>query len=109
MTAYQFRSDNKMFRLTYGQRPIVRTQTHRKFEMDNYPNGLNAVVAVLAYTGYDMEDAMIINKGSYDRGIAQVWFELYFPLISQIISLRPVCIMRSLSICGRMRRKWATK
>ena len=77
-TAYQFRSDNKMFRLTYGQRPIVRTQAHVKYEMDNYPNGLNAVVAVLAYTGYDMEDAMIINKGSYDRGIAQA--SVYYSL-----------------------------
>jgi RNA polymerase Rpb2, domain 6 len=29
--------------------------------------GTNAVVAVIAYTGYDMEDAMIISKGSYQR------------------------------------------
>jgi|JI10StandDraft_1071094.scaffolds.fasta_scaffold817444_1 DNA-directed RNA polymerase I subunit RPA2 len=61
---------------------MVRTQTHVKYEMDNYPNGLNAVVAVLAYTGYDLEDAMIINKASHDRGIAQasVYYSLPYDL-----------------------------
>ena len=36
--------------------------------MDNFPNGMNAVVAVISYTGYDMDDTMIINKSADERG-----------------------------------------
>lgn len=36
-----------------------------KLGFNDFPSGTNAVIAVLSYTGYDIEDAMIINNSSY--------------------------------------------
>ncbi|XP_057292980.1 DNA-directed RNA polymerase I subunit RPA2-like isoform X4 [Hydractinia symbiolongicarpus] len=68
--ALKHRSDNKMYRIQTPQAPLVRNETYSQYGIDNYPLGTNAVVAVISYTGYDMEDAMIINKGSLERGFA---------------------------------------
>ncbi|KAH9444564.1 hypothetical protein MJO28_013414 [Puccinia striiformis f. sp. tritici] len=62
------RTDNKLYRLQTGQTPIVRPALHDVYQMDHFPNGTNAVVAVISYTGYDMEDAMILNKSAHERG-----------------------------------------
>lgn len=62
------RSDNKLYRLQTGQTPIVKANLYDDYGMDNFPNGTNAVVAVISYTGYDMDDAMIINKLADERG-----------------------------------------
>lgn len=69
-TAIQHRTDNKLYRLQTGQSPVVRPALHNTYGMDSFPNGTNAVVAVISYTGYDMEDAMILNKSAHERGFA---------------------------------------
>lgn len=66
--AFRHRSDNKLYRIQNVQAPLVQTSTHGEYGMDEYPQGCNAVVAVISYTGYDMEDAMIINKAAFERG-----------------------------------------
>ncbi|KAF8427444.1 DNA-directed RNA polymerase I subunit RPA2 [Tirmania nivea] len=67
-TATRYRTDNKSYRLQTGQTPIVKAPLYDEYGLDNFPNGMNAVVAVISYTGYDMDDAMILNKSSYERG-----------------------------------------
>lgn len=67
-TALRYRTDNKLYRLQSGQTPVVRAPLHNTYGFDNFPNGTNAVVAVISYTGYDMDDAMIINKSAHERG-----------------------------------------
>ncbi|EFJ43848.1 hypothetical protein VOLCADRAFT_95925 [Volvox carteri f. nagariensis] len=68
--ALAHRTDTKMYRLQTPQAPICRTIRYAEYKMDEFPNGTNAIVAVLAYTGYDMEDAMILNKSAVERGLA---------------------------------------
>ncbi|KAK4613780.1 DNA-directed RNA polymerase I subunit RPA2 [Fulvia fulva] len=67
-TALKYRTDNKSYRLQTGQTPVVRAPKHNEYGLDNFPNGTNAVVAVISYTGYDMDDAMILNKSAHERG-----------------------------------------
>ena len=67
-TALRHRTDNKLYLLQTGQTPIVRAPLHNDYGFDDFPNGTNAVVAVISYTGYDMDDAMIINKSAHERG-----------------------------------------
>ena len=68
--ALAHRADGKLYRLHTPQTPLARTDAHAAYGGDEYPAGANAIVAVLAYTGYDMEDAMILNAASLDRGLA---------------------------------------
>ena len=62
------RTDSKLYRLQNPQAPLVQNRAQAEYGFDEYPSGCNAVVAVIAYTGFDMEDACIVNKSSYERG-----------------------------------------
>jgi len=44
------RMDNKLYRLSYPEVPIVKTAMYDYLQMDDYPIGTNAVVAVMSYT-----------------------------------------------------------
>ena len=67
-TALRYRTDNKSYLLQTGQTPVVRPPLNNRYGLDNYPNGTNAIVAVISYTGYDMDDAMILSKSAHERG-----------------------------------------
>merc|ERR1719188_1508534 len=67
---WHLNSETKMYRLQTPTSPFFRPAHYDHIGMDDYAMGTNAIVAVVSYTGYDMEDAMIINKASYERGFA---------------------------------------
>ncbi|KAJ3029736.1 DNA-directed RNA polymerase III core subunit ret1 [Rhizophlyctis rosea] len=62
------RIDTLLYLMVYPQQPMVRTRTIELIGYDKLPAGQNASVAVMSYSGYDIEDALVINKASIDRG-----------------------------------------
>eukprot|EP00111_Clytia_hemisphaerica_P015648 TCONS_00046187-protein len=65
------RIDTLMYLLVYPQRPMVKSRTIEIINFEKLPAGQNATVAVMSYSGYDIEDALIINKSSLDRGFGR--------------------------------------
>ncbi|XP_068170003.1 DNA-directed RNA polymerase III subunit RPC2 isoform X3 [Antennarius striatus] len=65
------RIDTLMYLLAYPQRPMVKTKTIEIIDFEKLPAGQNATVAVMSYSGYDIEDALVLNKASLDRGFGR--------------------------------------
>ncbi|GJQ85650.1 putative DNA-dependent RNA polymerase [Trypoxylus dichotomus] len=65
------RMDTLLYNLVYPQAPMVKSRTIELINFDKLPAGQNATIAVMSYSGYDIEDALIINKASIDRGFGR--------------------------------------
>lgn len=80
-TNFAIRMDMDVNLLYQPQMPVVQTIMHDISEYGKHPAGQNIVVAVMSYKGYNMEDAVILNKGSIDRGFGRSSY--YRPLIAE--------------------------
>ena len=78
---YAVRMDMDVNLLHYPQVPVVNTIMHGISEYNKHPAGQNIVVAVMSYKGYNMEDAIILNKSSIERGFGRSTY--YRPSISE--------------------------
>uniref|UniRef100_A0A7N2LV03 DNA-directed RNA polymerase subunit beta n=1 Tax=Quercus lobata TaxID=97700 RepID=A0A7N2LV03_QUELO len=65
------RMDTLLYLLVYPQRPLLTTKTIELVGYDKLGAGQNATVAVMSYSGYDIEDAIVMNKSSLDRGFGR--------------------------------------
>jgi DNA-directed RNA polymerase III subunit RPC2 len=65
------RFDGLIYTLVYPQKPLVKSRTLDLVNFDNIPGGQNASIAVMSYSGYDIEDSIILNKASIDRGFGR--------------------------------------
>jgi len=73
-TNFLHRVDSRSHNLHYPQRPLVETKPMDIIGYDLRPSGQNCVVAVISFEGYNMEDALIFNKASIERGLERSTF-----------------------------------
>ena len=66
---YQMRIDKMGVILNYGQTPLIKSRYLEYVNNEQQPYGVNAIVAIMSYTGYNVEDAILINEGAIQRGI----------------------------------------
>jgi DNA-directed RNA polymerase II subunit RPB2 len=64
-----FRTETVSYQAECVQRPLVTTKMARAAGCNTHPNGINAMVAVCCYTGYNQEDSVIMNRSALDRGL----------------------------------------
>lgn len=78
---FSVRMDMDVNLLHTPQIPVVKSIIHDISGYETHPAGQNLVVAVMSYKGYNMDDAVVINQGSIDRGMGRSTY--YRPSIAE--------------------------
>lgn len=64
--------------LNYGQIPLIKSRYLDYTTKEQHPYGENAIVAIMCYNGYNVEDALIFNEGALKRGLFRTtYFNMY--------------------------------
>jgi len=73
-TNFIYRVNSRSHILHYPQTPLVKTRPMEILGYNQRPSGQNCLVAVMSFEGYNMEDAIVFNKASIERGLARSTF-----------------------------------
>ncbi len=77
-TNFLQRTDTKIDVLLYPQVPLVNTIVGNEVGLEKHPQGQNIIVAIMSFDGYNMEDGIVFNKASVERGFGRsVFFRSY--------------------------------
>lgn len=85
LSSFQVRMDSMAHVLHYPQKPLTCTRAMEHLHFRELPSGVNCIVAIACYTGYNQEDSLIVNQSSIDRGLFRSSF---FRTFSDIATCR---------------------
>lgn len=75
---FNTRYDTRAYAIYYPQEPLIRTNLYNALNLREKAAGQNCVVALISYRGYNMADAIVVNKAAVERGLLRtVMFRTY--------------------------------
>jgi DNA-directed RNA polymerase subunit B' len=80
---YKIRHDTEGYFLYYPEKNLTKTRTMDLIELDKRPQSQNFVMAIMPYYGFNTMDAIILNKGAIDRGLARAAYLRNYETIEQ--------------------------
>ena len=72
------RIDKMSMVLNSGQVPLVKSRYLEYINNEEHPNGENAIVAIMCYSGYNVEDSILFNEAAVKRGLFNItYYNMY--------------------------------
>ena len=75
---YQVRIDKMGVVINNGEVPIVKSRYLDLINHEEHPCGFNAIVAIMSFNGYNVEDSILFNEASIKRGMFRItYYNMY--------------------------------